>query len=259
MKRDNFWFAFEPNRWLSNEKLALVSLGAKGLWIHLLCLAYKANEGGRLVINGITPTTEQIGRMVGEDATKLLAELETAGVFTRKDGAIYHAGIEKGLVKMNQKAEGYASRMTHRCTIDEPSMTHLSAKDEPSIGHNKSKSKSYSQSESNSNNKKEREGLRPARSDWSAYAKEIGWGTTDAESAFDYYESNGWRIGGKTPVKDWRACARNCQRRNQTTTTTKKGNQQPMNDNHRNSCYSPPTYKVMGYKCREDWVKAGCP
>jgi len=246
MKRDNFWFAFEPNRWLSNEKLALVSLGAKGLWIHLLCLAYKANEGGRLVINGITPTTEQIGRMVGEDATKLLAELETAGVFTRKDGAIYHSGIEKGLVKMNQKAEGYASRMNHRCTIDEPSMTHLSAKDEPSIVQNKSYNKS----------KIVREGLRPTRSDWSAYAKEIGWGTTDAESAFDYYESNGWKIGGKTPVKDWRACARNCQRRNQT--TTKKGNQ-PMNDNHRNSCYSPPTYKVMGYKCREDWVKAGCP
>jgi len=246
MKRDNFWFAFEPNRWLSNEKLALVSLGAKGLWIHLLCLAYKANEGGRLVINGITPTTEQIGRMVGEDATNLLAELETAGVFTRKDGAIYHAGIEKGLVKMNQKAEGYASRMTHRCTIDEPSMTHLSAIDRPSIVQNKSYNKS----------KIVREGLRPIRSEWLAYSKEIGWGTTDAESAFDYYESNGWRIGGKTPVKDWRACARNCQRRNQT--TTKKGNQ-PMNDNHRNSCYSPPTYKVMGYKCREDWVKAGCP
>ena len=246
MKRDNFWFAFEPNRWLSNEKLALVSLSAKGLWIHLLCLAYKANDGGRLVINGITPTTEQIGRMVGEDATKLLAELETAGVFTRKDGAIYHAGIEKGLVKMNQKAEGYASRMNHRCIIDEPSMNHLSAKDEPSIVHNKSYNKS----------KIVREGLRPTRVEWSAYAKEIGWGTTDAESAFDYYESNGWKIGGKTPVKDWRACARNCQRRNQT--TTKKENK-PMNDNHRNSCYSPPTYKVMGYKCREDWVKAGCP
>ena len=246
MKRDNFWFAFEPNRWLSNEKLALVSLSAKGLWIHLLCLAYKANEGGRLVINGITPTTEQIGRMVGEDATRLLAELETAGVFTRKDGAIFHAGIEKGLVKMNQKAQGYASRMNHRCIIDEPSMTHLSAIDEPSIVHNKSYNKS----------KIVREGLRPARSDWLAYSKEIGWGTTDAESAFDYYESNGWRIGGKTPVKDWRACARNCQRRNQT--TNKKGTQ-PMNDNHRNSCYSPPTYKVMGFKCREDWVKAGCP
>ena len=257
MKRDNFWFAFEPNRWLSNEQLALVSLGAKGLWIHLLCLAYKANEGGRLVINGITPTTEQIGRMVGEDATKLLAELETAGVFTRKDGAIYHAGIEKGLVKMNQKAEGYASRMNHRCIIDEPSMNHLSTIDEPSIGHNKSKSysKSKSQNESNSNNKKEREGLRPTLPQWLANAKEIGWPEADAETAFFYYGSVGWMIGNK-PMKNWKLCARTCQRRNQT--TNKKENK-PMNDNHRNSCYSPPTYKVMGFARREDWVKAGCP
>ena len=37
----------------------------------------------------------------------------------------------------------------------------------------------------------------PARSDWLAYSKEIGWGTTDAESAFDYYESNGWKIGAR--------------------------------------------------------------
>ena len=32
-----------------------------------------------------------------------------------------------------------------------------------------------------------------------------------------------------------------------------------LNDNGINSCYSPPTYKVMGFKRREDWVKAGCP
>ena len=248
MKRDNFWFAFEPNRWLSNEKLALVSLGAKGLWIHLLCLAYKANEGGRLVINGITPTTEQIGRMVGEDATKLLAELETAGVFTRKDGAIYHAGIEKGLVKMNQKAEGYASRMTHRCIIDEPSMHHLSSIDEQKMGHNNNNN--------NNNIKKEREGLRPTHAEWIAFAKEIGWKETDAESAFDYYQSNGWKVGGRASVKDWRACARNCQRRSNQQPT--KGNQ-PMKKPIKSGCESPPTYKIMGFQTLEAWEKAGCP
>ena len=60
MKRDNFWFAFEPNRWLSNEKLALVSLGAKGLWIHLLCLMYKAEAEGKLTINGNACSTDQL-------------------------------------------------------------------------------------------------------------------------------------------------------------------------------------------------------
>ena len=252
MKRDNFWFAFEPNRWLSNEKLALVSLGAKGLWIHLLCLMYKAEAEGKLTINGNPPTPEQISRMIGEDARPLLKELEVAGVYELKDGAIYHKGVATGLAKMKERSDGYARRMTSRCSQDAPKMNHLEPQDDPSIGHN------YNNNNNKSKRETKKEGLRPTRSDWSAYAKEIGWGTTDAESAFDYYESNGWRIGGKTPVKDWRACARNCQRRNQTTTITKKGNQ-PMNDNHRNSCYSPPTYKVMGFARREDWVKAGCP
>jgi len=250
MKRDNFWFAFEPNRWLSNEKLALVSLSAKGLWIHLLCLMYKAEAEGKLTINGNPPTPEQISRMIGEDARPLLKELEVAGVYELKDGAIYHKGVSTGLAKMKDRSDGYARRMTSRCSQDAPKMNHLEPQDDPSIGHN------YNNNNNKSKRETKKEGLRPTRSDWSAYAKEIGWGTTDAESAFDYYESNGWRIGGKTPVKDWRACARNCQRRNQT--TTKKGNQ-PMNDNHRNSCYSPPTYKVMGFARREDWVKAGCP
>jgi len=151
---------------------------------------------------------------------------------------------------MKDRSDGYARRMTSRCSQDAPKMNHLEPQDDPSIVYNNNYNNNKSKREA------KKEGLRPTRSDWSAYAKEIGWGTTDAESAFDYYESNGWRIGGKTPVKDWRACARNCQRRNQT--TTKKGNQ-PMNDNHRNSCYSPPTYKVMGFARREDWVKAGCP
>jgi len=250
MKRDNFWFAFEPNRWLSNEKLALVSLSAKGLWIHLLCLMYKAEAEGKLTINGNPPTPEQISRMIGEDARPLLKELEVAGVYELKDGAIYHKGVATGLAKMKDRSDGYARRMVNRCSQDAPKMNHLEPQDDSSIVYNNN----YNNNKSKRETKKE--GLRPTRVEWLAYGKEIGWGTTDAESAFDYYESNGWRIGGKTPVKDWRACARNCQRRNQT--TNKKENK-PMNDNHRNSCYSPPTYKVMGYKCREDWVKAGCP
>jgi len=239
MKRDSFWFPFEPNRWLSNEKLALVSLEAKGLWIHLLCLMYKANAGGKLTINGHIPTPEQISRMVGQDAKPLLQELEVAGVYELKDGAIYHGGVAYGLAKMEERSAGYARRIYHRCSIDAPS-----------IVYNNSNSKSNS----NKDNKKEREGLRPTHAEWIAFANEIGWRQTDAESAFDYYQSNGWRVGGKAPVKDWRACARNCQRRNQ----QPKGNQ-PMRKPIKSGCESPPTYKLMGYASREDWVNAGCP
>lgn len=36
----------------------------------------------------------------------------------------------------------------------------------------------------------------------------------DPERFFDYYQSNGWRISGKTPMKDWEATLRNWGRRN---------------------------------------------
>jgi len=208
VKRDSFWFPFEPNRWLSNEKLSLVSLEAKGLWIHLVCLIYKANAGGRLVINGNPPTPEQISRMVGQDASPLIKELEVAGVYEIKDGAIYHGGTAATLADMNKRSAGYASRITHRCPKDEPSMHHLSSIDEQKMGHNNNNNNN------NNNNKKEREGLRPTLPQWIAFAKEIGWSEKDAETAFFYYGSVGWMIGNK-PMKNWKLCARTCQRRNQ--------------------------------------------
>lgn len=54
---------------------------------------------------------------------------------------------------------------------------------------------------------------RPTIEEWLGYAREIDWLEDDARSAFDHYQSNGWKVGGKTPVKDWKAAARNCQRR----------------------------------------------
>jgi hypothetical protein len=255
MRRDSFWFPFEPNRWLANEKLALVSLASKGLWIHLLCLMYKANAGGKLTINGHIPTPEQISRMVGQDAKPLLQELEVAGVYELKDGAIYHGGVASGLAKMEERSAGYARRMNHRSPIYVPSMNHLCTKDEPSIVYNNSNSNSNNNSKID--NKKEREGLRPTLAEWIAFAKEIGWRQTDAESAFDYYQSNGWKVGGKASVKDWRACARNCQRRSNQQPT--KGNNQQMKKPIKSGCESPPTYKLAGFNTHSDWVEAGCP
>ena len=127
-------------------------------------------------------------------------------------------------------------------------MHHLSSIDEQKMVHNNNNN--------NNNTKKEREGLRPTLAEWIAFAKEIGWRQTDAESAFDYYQSNGWKVGGKAPVKDWQACARNCQRRSNQQPT--KGNQ-PMKKPIKSGCESPPTYKLAGFSTHGEWVEAGCP
>ncbi|MCC6180615.1 MAG: transcriptional regulator [Bacteroidia bacterium] len=35
------------------------------------------------------------------------------------------------------------------------------------------------------------------------------WSAIEAQKFFNYYSSNGWLVGGKTPMKNWKACASN--------------------------------------------------
>jgi hypothetical protein len=53
-----------------------------------------------------------------------------------------------------------------------------------------------------------------AQAEAEAYFLEIGSTSLEAETFFDHYQANGWRQGGKTALKDWRAAARNWVRRN---------------------------------------------
>ncbi len=46
-----------------------------------------------------------------------------------------------------------------------------------------------------------------------AYAKEIGWSQKEFEGWYDHFQSNGWKVGGKAPMKDWKAAMRNGARR----------------------------------------------
>jgi hypothetical protein len=133
--------------------------------------------------------------------------------------------------------------MNHRSSIDRPSIVNP-------LGYNNNNNKS-------NNIKKERaQQVRPALADWVAYANSIGWVGKDVQGAFDHYEANGWKVGGRAPVKNWQAAARNCFRRNQH--TQPKGTQ-TMKPQIKSSCESAPLYRVMGFSSYADWQKAGFP
>lgn len=86
-------FQFYPADWRKDPSLSVCSLAARGLWIEMMCIAHESAEYGVLVVNGVPITGPQLARMVGESpkvVTDLLAELDGAGVFSRReDGAIY--------------------------------------------------------------------------------------------------------------------------------------------------------------------------
>lgn len=50
---------------------------------------------------------------------------------------------------------------------------------------------------------------KPASEELASYFSEKGQPSTEAEKFYNYFESNGWLIGGKTPMKDWKAAANN--------------------------------------------------
>lgn len=52
----------------------------------------------------------------------------------------------------------------------------------------------------------------PSLDEIRAYCDERG-NNIDAEHFIDYYTANGWKIGGKTPMKDWKAAIRTWEKR----------------------------------------------
>lgn len=91
MKRPSF--QFYPADWRKDSALQSCSIAARGLWVELICIMHECEEYGVLAVNGRAMTTAQIGRLVGEterSISKLLQELEDAGVYSRDDrGALF--------------------------------------------------------------------------------------------------------------------------------------------------------------------------
>jgi hypothetical protein len=86
-------FQFYPGDWLRSADLRACSVGARGLWIDMLCLMHEGTPYGYLRVGGTVIHSETLARMVGaevEQIAKWLAELAGAEVFsTDKNGVIF--------------------------------------------------------------------------------------------------------------------------------------------------------------------------
>lgn len=91
MKRPSF--QFYPGDWLNDAALRMVSVGARGLWIEMLCLMHQGSEYGYLKVNHKVIHPANLARMCGASFSETegwLEELESAGVFSRDEaGCIY--------------------------------------------------------------------------------------------------------------------------------------------------------------------------
>lgn len=97
---------------------------------------------------------------------------------------------------------------------------------------------------------------KPTPNELYLYFKELGCPNPklESETFFDHFTSNGWKVGGKAPMKDWQSACRNWNRRNAVKnhaaqlrtlveTPTRQNNNQPKQEVL--ECAPPP----------EDWKK----
>lgn len=99
------WLKFYPSDWRADPALRMCSIGARGLWMEMLCIMHEAEPYGSLRVNGRPVSDRQMAGLAGASPAEVepwLAELEGAGVFSRdEDGAI----VSRRMMRDKAKAE----------------------------------------------------------------------------------------------------------------------------------------------------------
>lgn len=85
---------FYPADWQADQALRSVGLEARGLWIECMCIMHRAEPYGHLVVNGRPVTDAQLAILAGtlpDRVPVLMAELATAGVFSRNRASVIYS------------------------------------------------------------------------------------------------------------------------------------------------------------------------
>jgi hypothetical protein len=108
MKRPSF--QFYPSDWLRDTALRSCSIGARGLWIDLICYMHDGTPYGHLKVNDKVILPANLARMVGETLEVVegwLLELADAGVFQYDhDGSIFSKRMVRDEELRNKRALG---------------------------------------------------------------------------------------------------------------------------------------------------------
>lgn len=105
------WLKFYPTDWRADPALRMCSLGARGLWMEMLCIMHEAEPYGSLRVNGNEINQRQLAALSGaplSDVGEWLDELEGAGVFSHDEsGAIISRRMQRDKAKAEaDKANG---------------------------------------------------------------------------------------------------------------------------------------------------------
>ncbi|MGI4886478.1 MAG: hypothetical protein ACRYFR_16095 [Janthinobacterium lividum] len=235
---------FYPGDWHKDQGVQALDLAQRGAWFELLLMMHDSDERGVLLVNGQPMPDAVIARRLGLDnqtANQILATLLAYGVASRRptDGALFcrrmvkdenlrqvrtEAGRKGGNpALLNQSANQTPKQLPAPGVKQNPtpsissSPSVTASRKEGGAASDAAPARPSKKSAAKPANGPKPGAPRPTLAEVQAYAAEQHPASADAHAeaaAFcDHYESNGWRVGGKTPMANWRAAFRNWMRR----------------------------------------------
>ena len=255
-----YYLRLKDNFFDSDELKILESMKDGYLYSNILLKLYlrSLKNDGKLVVNDRIPYNAEMlasvtGHQIGtvKQALSIFKDLGLIDVL--ENGAIYMLDIQnfigKGSSEADRKRE-YRQRIETDRTNVQTNLRQISEKSPPEIEIELEKEikieKEIDSSASTTTKRKRFE--KPTLSEIKEYCIERN-NNVDAQHFYDYYESNGWKVG-KNSMKNWQAAVRTWEKNSYTSTTkqTKKTNTEQTLD---------AIYKVMN-ESEVEYGESGC-
>ena len=232
-----YYLRLKDNFFDSDELKILESMKEGYLYSNILLKLYlrSLKNDGKLVVNERIPYSADMlasvtGHQVGtiKQALSIFKDLGLIDVLD--NGAIYMLDIQnfigKGSSEADRKRE-YRQRIEIDRTNVKTNLRQISDKSTPEIEIELEKDIEIEKeidSSAKSTTTKRKRFEKPTLSQITQYCLERN-NNVNAEQFYDYYESNGWKVG-KNAMKDWKACVRTWERNGYDKPIKKKNNKQ---------------------------------
>ena len=232
-----YYLRLKDNFFDSDELKILESMKDGYLYSNILLKLYlrSLKNDGKLVVNERIPYSADMlasvtGHQVGTIKQALSVFKDLGLIDVLDNGAIYMLDIQnfigKGSSEADRKRE-YRQRIEIERTNVQTNLRQISDKSTPEIEIELEKDieiekEIHSSAKSTTTKRKRFE--KPTLSQITQYCLERN-NNVNAEQFYDYYESNGWKVG-KNSMKDWKACVRTWERNGYDKPIKKKNNKQ---------------------------------
>lgn len=230
-----YYLRLKDNFFDSDELKILESMKDGYLYSNILLKLYlrSLKNNGKLVVNERIPYSADMlasvtGHQVGTIKQALSVFKDLGLIDVLDNGAIYMLDIQnfigKGSSEADRKRE-YRQRIEIERTNVQTNLRQISDKNPPEIEIELEKDieiekEIHSSAKSITTKRKRFE--KPTLSQITQYCLERN-NNVNAEQFYDYYESNGWKVG-KNAMKDWKACVRTWERNGYDRPIKKKNN-----------------------------------